>query len=683
MKINSVKFKDKKSFDKNKKKSNVLSIHEPFGIIVFEDKTDVIPDTAKVSQSNEINSSEDQISTGLAIVIAKNHGEAANYFRLNGIVVKDSYELTKTFFVEVPDFISFDSFYGSLMSTGIFISVEPDYIVPMDMDAETVYNGHWHLPNMKAAEAWSLLTGDNTGEVAVLDIACETGHEDLQGALSSLSWNCVTDAADVNPISEFERHGTPCTGVIAAVCNNNVGTLSLGNNKLKVQFLHIGYDSTSGGSFRTSDTIVTRAINKAIANPKCYAISMSWGGTGVYPVFVNALNTAKTVARNGKGIPIFASSGNQNNPSFTQNPAAYPSVMAVGASTSTNTRANFSNYGPKLFAAAPGTSLWTTDRTGAAGYGPESYKGFSGTSASCPAMAAVAAAVLVKNPELTEMQVRDILKNSCRKTGGYVYNADGWSTELGYGVIDMFAAVTQAAATLPGEPTPGPTHNYYGAVSSPATVQQGSVVNVVYSVISDKPVTNDTVVPVLLSFKRADNASLNFYTGSVTILAGQTSVSATIPYTVPNTFSGVCQFVLTVDPNNFVQETNENDNVAMTSINITLPPAPTEGMDLLVKIDSYEFLDSTRVRVRYTFANVGKVDIVSLRATAGFDGKPATTWTRTELYKPGVSKSMASVFPSNMWGTLPNTFRIKIIQVNGVADANASNNESSIIINPR
>ena len=96
-------------------------------------------------------------------------------------------------------------------------------------------------------------------------------------------------------------------------------------------------------------------------------------------------------------------------------------------------------------------------------------------------MAAVAAAVLVKNPDLTESQVKDILKNSCRKTGGYVYNADGWSSELGYGVVDMFAAVTQAAGTDPGDPTPGPTHNYYGTVSSQSTVQQGSIVNVTYS----------------------------------------------------------------------------------------------------------------------------------------------------------------------------------------------------------
>jgi hypothetical protein len=679
-KINSVKFKDKKSFDKNKKKSNVLAIHEPFGIIVFKDDIEVTPDTAKVSQSNQVDASLDQISTGLAIIIAKNYGEAANYFKLNNILVKDSYELTKTFFVEVPDFVPFDSFYGSIMSTGIFISVEPDYIVPMAMDAETVYNGHWHLPNMKAAEAWSLLPADSVGEVAVLDIACETTHEDLQGALSSLSWNCVTDTADVNPASEFEKHGTCCTGVIAAVCNNDIGVLSLGNNKLKVQFLHIGYGSTSGGSFSTSDTIVTRAVNKAIANPKCYAISMSWGGTGSYPVFVNALNTAKTVAREGKGIPIFASSGNQYSSNFTQNPASYPSVIAVGASTSTNTRATFSNYGPKLFAAAPGVSLWTVDRTGAAGYGAESYKGFSGTSASCPAMAAVAAAVLVKNPSLTEMQVREILKNSCRKTGGYTYDANGWSSELGYGVIDMFAAVTQAGGTDPGEPTPGPTYNYYGTVSTPATAEQGSIVNVVYSVIADKPVTADTVIPVLLSFKRADNASLNFYTGNVTILAGQTSASMNIPYTIPNTFSGVCQFILTVDPNNFIQETNENDNVAMTSINVTLPPAPIEGADLAVRINGYEFLDATRVRIGYTFTNTGNVDIISLKATVGFDGKPSTTWTRTETYKPGTSKSMGSVFPSTMWGTLPNTFRIKITQVNGVADTNVANNEASILI---
>ena len=680
MKINSVKFKDKASFNKNKSKPNVVAIHEPFGIIVFKDDTTVTPDPNKVSQVNQVDGSLDQVSTGLAILIGKDYASAKKYLESNNIVVKDSFNLTSTFFVEVPDFVPFDSFYGSIMATGLFISVEPDYIVPMETNAEQLYNAHWHLPNMRAAEAWSIMPRDGGGEVAVLDIACETGHEDFQGAISPLSWNCVTNAADVNPISENEKHGTACTGVIAAVCNNDIGVLSLGGNKLKVQFLHIGYNSNTGGGFFTSDTIVTLAINKAMANPKCYAISMSWGGTNNYPVFINALNTAKTVARSGKGIPIFASSGNQYSGTIAINPAAYPSVNAVGASAQNNTRASFSNYGSKLFAAAPGTSLLTVDRTGASGYGPESYKGFSGTSASCPAMAAVAAAVLVVNPDLTEAQVKDILKNSCRKLGGYVYDANGWSNELGYGIIDMFSAVTLASNTNPGEPTPTPKYNYFGTISSPATAQQGAVVNVVYTVSADKAAPTDTVIPVSLFFKRADGSNFNFYNGNVTIPANQTSVTTNIPHTISNTATGIAQFVLSVDSSGFIAESNENDNVAMTAINVTVPPPPTTQLDMQVEISGYEWLDATRVKIGYRFKNVGSATVTNLKATAGFDGRTPNTWTRTETYAPGSSKSMGSVFYTNMSPTFPNTFRIKIVQVNGVIDENPTNNEASILI---
>jgi hypothetical protein len=682
MKINSVKFKDKKSFEKNKKKSNVLAVHEPFNIIVFKDEEDVVPDTAKVSQTNTVDASLDQISTGLAILIANDYTQALAYLKSANVVVAESFELTKTFFVQVPDFAPFDSFYDLLMSTGLFISVEPDYIMPMEATEEMTYTGHWHLPNMKCQEAWDILPAGSVKEVAVLDIACETNHEDLAGRISSTSWNCVTDGPDVNPVSEFEKHGTACAGVICANTGNGIGCKSISNNHLKVQFLHIGYNSTSGGSFMTSDTIITRAVNKAVANPDCVAMSMSWGSTGSgYPLFSNALTMAKTTARNGKGIPLFASSGNSYQADFTQLPASYASVMAVGASTSTNTRASFSNYGPKLFAAAPGTSLYTTDRSGAAGYGPESYRGFSGTSASCPAMAAVAGCVLVKNPDLTELQVRDILKNSCRKVGGYVYT-DGKSAELGWGVIDMYTAVLLAGGTDPGDPTPTPGYNIFGTISTPSSVEQGKSVNVTYSVVVDKVLTQDLVVPVSIAFKRTDGSSLNFYTGTVTISAGQTSKSMNIPYTVPNTVTGICQFVLTVDSSNQHQETNETDNIALTSINVTQISVPVGGADGEIKINSYEWLDSSRVRIWYTITNKGTVNITSWKATVGFDGRSTVTWNRADFIAPGRSLRMGSVFPSSMYGTLPNTFRITITQVNGAADVNPANNSSSMLINP-
>jgi len=679
MSLNSVKFKDKASFEKNKNKPNVVEVHEPFGIIVFRDEQPVTPDPAKVSQSNSVDESLDHIDTGIAIVIAKDFDQAQKYFAASGIVVKDSFEMSKTFFVETPAFVTFDSFYGSLMATGHFISVEPDYIVSMAAHAEYEYSAHWHLPNMKCQEAWAQISTDFVGEVAVLDIACETNHEDLAGMISSTSWNCVTDAADVNPITEFEKHGTACAGVIAANTGNGIGVKAIGNNHLKVQFLHIGYDSTSGGSFRTSDTIITRAVNKAVANPNCVAMSMSWGSLGSgYPMFSNALTAARTSARNGKGIPLFASSGNQSQSDFNQLPASYPSVMAVGASTQNNTRASFSNYGPKLFAAAPGASLLTVDRTGAAGYGPDSYRGFSGTSASCPAMAAVAGLVLVKNPELTEVQVREILKNSSRKVGGYAYDATGRSAELGFGVIDANIAVSLAAGTTP--PPPQVVFNAYGVISSAANAEAGTTTSVSYSVLVDKPLSGDLLAPIVISFKNPNGAILNFYTGTVTIPKGQTSFTANIPYTVPNNISGVCQFVLTIDPNNAVNESNENDNIAQTAITVFTPTPPTQSLDAQAEVTGFEWLDTTRVRIRYKITNRGTAPITSWKAVVGFDGQWQSTWNRTETILPGRSTTGGTVWASNLQGTLPNTWRIRVTELNGLPDSNPANNEASILV---
>lgn len=680
MKINSVKFKDKASFEKNKKKSNVVEVYEPFGVIVFKDETPVTPDPTKVSQTNTVDASLENVPTGLAILIAKNYQEGLEYLKLLNVVITESFETTKTFFVEIPDFTSFNSFYGSMMSTGKFISVEPDNIVPMGMDAEDSYSMHWHLSNLRAAEAWAILPEGVVKEVAVLDIACETTHEDLQGRISSTSWNCVFDTPDVTPISDYEKHGTCCSGVIAANTGNDIGCKSISNNHLKVQFLHIGMNSNSGGSFSTSDTILMRAVNKVLANPDCVAVSMSWGGTGGYTSFPNGLNQIKTMARGGKGIPIFASSGNQYQSEFSQNPAAYPSVMAVGAIASNNQRASFSNYGSKLFAAAPGVGVWTVDRTGAAGYKAESYMGFSGTSASCPAMAAVAGLVLVKNPTLTEPQVRDILKNSCNKVGGYVYDSTGRSAELGWGAIDLFAAVTNAGGTTPDPPTPPVLWNAFGVISSQASIEAGNLVSVSYTVSIDKAQLLDTVIPVNIAFKKADGTLLNFYTGNVNIAKGQTSATSTIPYTIPNNISGLCQFVMTIDPANTIGESNESDNVAYTPINVTAPPPPNMSVDLETKILRYEWLDAERVRIWHTTTNKGTTTCTSRKFTMGFEGMSQTTQTRAETILPGRSVTAGNVMYKSNYGTLPKMFKIEIVTVNGAPDADSTNNVATILV---
>jgi len=684
MKINAVKFKDKASFDKNKTKANVLEVHEPFGIIVFKDEKEVAVDTLKVSQTNKVDSSISEIPTGLAVAIAKNNEEAAALFTQNKVVVVDFFPMTNTFFVEIPDFVPYSEFYKAMMSSGLFLSVEEDVTTKIEKHADDAYSytQQWELPNLKAAEAWSLLTNDQVRDVAVLDIACETTHEDLQGSLN-LCWNCVTNTADVNPTSPYEKHGTCCTGIIAAQTFNGIGVSSIGANKLRVQFLHIGYNSSSAGSFFTSDTIVTRAINKAMENPDCVAISMSWGGTSNYALFSNALLTAKNIARGGKGIPIFASSGNQYQSSVTSYPAVLPSVNAVGASSQTNVRAGFSNYGTKLFAATPGVSVPTTDRSGAEGYNATSnYTNFSGTSAACPVMAAIAGCILVKNFNLTEAQVLDIIKNSCRKTGGYIYDGSGKSLELGYGVPDLYAAVTLAAATIGGNPnpTPTPTNNVFGLISTNSTIEQGLPINVTYTVLTEKVVAADLTIPITLSFRKLDGTTNIFYSANAKILAGTNTTTAVVMYTIPSNVSGTCQLVLSIDPDNQYLETNETDNIALTNIVVTQAPTPTIGFDAEIKITSYEWLDATRVRIYYTMSNRGMTTITSWKASVGFDGKTPSTWNRADVVAPGKSTSGGTVWYTTSMGTLPNTFKIQITQVNGLIDENSANNVSTIVV---
>ncbi len=453
-----------------------------------------------------------------------------------------------------------------------------------------------------------------------------------------------------------------------------------------MQFLHIGYGSTSSGGFATSDTIVTRAINKAIANPNCLAVSMSWGGGGStsYPLFQNALTAAKTYGRSGKGIPIFASSGNQSNPNFTQAPAIYPMVHAVGASTQSNLRASFSNYGPKTFASAPGTQCPTVDRTGASGYNATSnYTNFSGTSCSCPVMAAAAASVILANPALTEAQVTDVIRQACRKTGGYVYDVNGKSLELGYGVVNMYNAVTIAKSLDGGDPVPVPVaeYNLYGTISTLATAVQGSSVTVTYSVNLDKVHTADVIATVNLTFTRPDGSKFVFYTGDVTIPKGQTVVTKTAPFGLPNNQTGNALFSLTIDPNMVIKETNENDNTISTGLTITLVNPPASGLDASVTIDRYEWLDANRVRIFYTFYNKGSVVITSMKVNHGLVGGFTGTWSRADRIEVGKSATFGSVYNiTSPPVALPTDYVLTITAVNGVPDNDSTNNTARMQI---
>lgn len=683
MKLNAVKFKDKASFDKNKTKLNVKEVHEPFNIIVFADEKEVKPDFTKVSSVNTLDASLEAIPTGLAICIANDFIAAETFFQTNKVVIKDSYKISNTFVVEI-NVAKFNDFRKWVLQSGYFVSVEEDNIFKAEKLGDFYpYEAQWHLVNVSAKEGWDLMPSGRVGDVAVLDLGCETNHEDLIGA-TNLNWNCVTDTNNVEPSVDDEKHGTPCTGIIAARTNNNVGVSSVGGNFLRVQFLHIGYNVV-GGSFATTDSICTRAINKAMENPNCLAISMSWGGTGSRPNFENALNIARTQGRGGKGIPCFASSGNGFLTEFSQNPASYNAVMAIGASNTLNQKAGFSNAGSKLFAAACGTSLLTTDRMGMKGYNAtgdptrDNYTNFSGTSASCPLFAGIAAMCLLKNPTLTELQLRELFKTTCRKTGGYNY-VNGRCNELGYGVAELKNALIAAGN---GGVDPQPTTiNLTSFVSVPLTATAGTPIPINFSATTNTPSMPSTPIQckVWLSVTREVNASsILINTSTLTLGGGNATAQSTFSYNLPLDISGNYFVIASVDTLNSVTETSETDNSSTASIAISAPVGA--GLDMGVRVNGYEWLADGRLRINYSFSNLGNEQITSSQVIAEFVGGFRTTWNRRDIIGIGRTINLSSVYPSSTFPpAFPATFRLTILKVNGRDDL-PNQNESKLLIN--
>jgi hypothetical protein len=689
-KLNAVKFKDKKSFEKNKVKSNVIAVHEPFGVVVFEDETPVVVNTAKVSHTVETQNGI-EVPTGLAILITNKFAEASEYLKKQKVDVKEAFELSKTFIVDIPDHTVFEDFRKSLIESDLFISVTEDKTSEQMSGYENyIYSAHWWLGNIKAAEAWAQLPTTGYVDVAVMDgDGCETSHPDLSGRFN-LNWNCSENNDNVDPQSDNEKHGTPCSGIVAAKCSNNQYVLSAGNDRLRVQFLRIGYNQ-SGGSFMTSDAILTLAVNKAMANPDCAAISMSWGGGSIRPNFENALNIARTQGRGGKGIALCASSGNSSLSSFTQLPASYSSVMAIGASTSTNTRASFSNYGTTLFAAAPGTSVLTTDRTGGKGYRvdadpfEDAITYFSGTSAACPVFAACIGTMVLANPNITESQIRLILQQTCRKIGGYNYT-NGKSLELGYGVIDQNAAVLAAIQGSVTPPPPNPVPNLTLILSAASTAVAGSIIPVNFTV--NASISSATSLTFNVAFYRSLNGTIDssdtlVATVPVTLPASQLSVSGSFNFTVPADITGNIYVIGNVDSTNIVPESNEGDNTGSAIINVTASPGPgptPTGLDLGVQLLQYGYNTSGTLYFRWKITNHGSVPVTTFKYVRGFIGGTQMTSTSNQSVAPGQSFTYQTVW-YNLPTSYPATYKITLTEVNGVLDSVTSNNVSTITVN--
>jgi hypothetical protein len=652
--------------------------------------------------------------------ISKNLVDA--FFEFYDIPVIQYFDKLNTYVVKVEDV---QEFMAACEIARYFAIIEKDREETVKMDyipTDPEFVSCWHLrqssdKDIDADEAWDLLpAGNQWVSVAMFDGGLDLTHPDLAGNTDS-PFNAVNGTSSVPYVNAEDKHGTACSGTIAAVTNNDIGVASVGNNKVKVMPVNIMSQVYAGGSFSTTSSIQVAGVNAAMSNPNCVAIAMSYGGSSYSATLENAFLTARSSGRGGKGMMIFASSGNGSSGTAAQYPANYNGVWGVGATNSSDVRASFSNFGQICDISAPGASIRTTDRVGADGYSSSGdYTTISGTSFSCPITAAASAVIAYKNWELTDDEILQILSSTCEKVGGYNYtNNPSWpystrSNELGYGRINLKNAVIATPDPgTPPPPPPAPVHNFFAESLNvnPSVVNVGDAIAVNFNVKTTEPSLDTVVVSTQYRYSVnttwGDSDDIIIGTSTSQLGGGVSTEAESFSYTVGGN-AGSRYILVKVNFDGSVTENNQTDNT--TSRVFTVNDPAFSGTDIKVELfmpSSNPITTSAQIlNTKWKVTNIGSTTVTTISYLRRWVNCPGTgwganncvqtvNWTGTLLpgqvtYLPSANGYISVNLCHNtnncavpVGGT--NTYRLDLISVNGLqGDGNTSNNRVDLVV---
>jgi len=241
----------------------------------------------------------------------------------------------------------------------------------------------------------------------VIDTGIRPTHNEF-GGRASVGADFINDGR--NGI-DCNGHGTHVAGTVGGATFGVAKDVSL----VAVRVLNCAGSGTYSGVIAGIDWVRQHAIKPAVAN-------MSLGGGAS-----SSLDNAVTNAINS-GIAFAVAAGNSNANACNYSPARTPAAMTIGATTSSDVRASYSNFGSCVDFFAPGSSITSAWNTG-----DNATNTISGTSMASPHAAGVAALYLDANPNATAAQVRDALFNATTKNK--VGNANSTNAHLLYSLV--------------------------------------------------------------------------------------------------------------------------------------------------------------------------------------------------------------------------------------------------------
>ncbi|MCW3841082.1 type VII secretion-associated serine protease mycosin [Micromonospora yasonensis] len=296
---------------------------------------------------------------------------------------------------------------------------EPAWVAPAELPSrvDQVREEQWQLDALKAKTAWRTSTGRGV-VVAVVDSGVDGSHPDLAGqVLPGIDLVSPGGAEGPDPVG----HGTTVAGLIAGRNDDDRGVVGLAPDA-KILPVRVLNDEN-----RYDDAmIVAKGVRWAVDNG-AQVINLSLGGGGDSPALAAALDYAFA-----RDVVVVACTGNlatSNSPEVWY-PAREPGVLAVaGLERNSKDLWSGSITGHETVLTAPATALY--------GARPQGYWRVQGTSFASPLVAATAALVRAKYPQMSAGDVVNRLISTARDLG-----PTGRDDRFGYGMVDPVAALT-------------------------------------------------------------------------------------------------------------------------------------------------------------------------------------------------------------------------------------------------